>query len=373
MTAIAPAINTGAADLTAALRKLEQAGSVLLEASRHYYPASISIFFAMGWLQLAVGRYTGSVDKMKIISDSMLNLATAFVMISKAPLKAFKESAEEALAAMPSIDKLADGMTNVGNKIAIAAPKMVEPVKSISSSLKELEIALVSIVNSGAVAATPLIEAVGVTVESTANALDRSAAKMTAAITQLQTSMTQIETWSKDFGSVSVIFEEATKKFIPPADALASTMDRLGASIAAFGEGMDITDKIMNLAGTMTQSAELFESAAERIQVAINAKAIPAMRSAEQAGIKEAVKSQAVATVKVMKDEGGSVFALSDEKEIAYKTLEELVKLNLAVSALGDASASGPVGEIVSLLQTYLPSMNNESDGLTSNMNGWNK
>ena len=373
MTTIATAINTGAADLTAALKKLEQAGSVLLEASRHYYPASLSIFFAMGWLQLAVGRYTGSVEKMKIISDSMLNLATAFVMISKAPLKAFKESAEEALAAMPSIDKLADGMTNVGNKISIAAPKMVEPVKSISASLKELEIALCSIVNSGAVAATPLIGAVGVTVESTANALDRSAAKMTAAITQLQASMTQIETWSKNFGSVSVIFEEATKKFIPPADALAATMDRLGASIAAFGEGMDITDKIMNLAGTMTTSAELFESAAERIQVAINAKAIPAMRSAEQAGIKEAVKSQAVATVKVMKDEGGSTFALSDEKDIAYKTLEELIKLNLAVSVIGDANASGPVGEIVSLLQTYLPSMNKESGGLTSNMNGWNK
>jgi ABC-type transporter Mla subunit MlaD len=222
-------------------------------------------------------------------------------------------------------------------------------------------------------AALPIIEAIGTAVESTADALDRSVSKLSAAIDDMKRFMPEMENWANNFNNVSAIFATASDKFVRPADALARVMDKLGATIAAFSEGIDISDKVMSIAGIMIHSAELFESAAERIQIAVNAKAIPAMRAAEQAGIAEAVRSQAVATVRVMKDEGGATFELSDEVEIANRTLGELIKLNESVSAMGNVGEGGPITEIVSLLQTFLPNLNRQTNGLTSNMNGWNK
>ena len=369
----APMISIAAALLESAAIILLRGGKALFSASELFLPASANIYIAMTWLSMAIGRYSGMIDQIKIIGSSMLQFANAIIIISSAPMKAFRVAAEEALAAIPALQGLAGGIEGIASKLESAAPKLVTPVKELADSFQALEEVLTSVATGSASAALPIIEAIGTAVESTADALDRSVSKLSAAIDDMKRFMPEMENWANNFNNVSAIFATASDKFVRPADALARVMDKLGATIAAFSEGIDISDKVMSIAGIMIHSAELFESAAERIQIAVNAKAIPAMRAAEQAGIAEAVRSQAVATVRVMKDEGGATFELSDEVEIANRTLGELIKLNESVSAMGNVGEGGPITEIVSLLQTFLPNLNRQTDGLTSNMNGWNK
>ncbi len=182
-------------------------------------------------------------------------------------------------------------------------------------------------------------------IDELANGLDRSAIKLT----------------------------EATERFAKPADELASVLERLGDVISQFGEGLTLADDVGQLAAMLDKYATLLEGASDRIETAVQTKAIPAMRAAERAGLQEAVRSEAITTVQVMTNSEGGESDSASMVDIATAQLTVLQELKETLSALRSEQSSGSIKEIVSLLQVHLPAMGKRESGLSTEFNAWAK
>lgn len=157
-----------------------------------------------------------------------------------------------------------------------------------------------------------------------------------------------------------------------PANRLIDVLDRLGESMSSFGGNLNLGDDIGELAGNLEKYATLLETTVQRIETAVKSKAVPAMKAAEEAGIAEAIKSEAISTVQVMYDEEGNGNETANRTiEIYTKQVSLLESLDNRLAAMqGDKSN---LTDILALLQTYLPQMNKTDSGLGSEFNSWAK
>jgi hypothetical protein len=164
--------------------------------------------------------------------------------------------------------------------------------------------------------------------------------------------------------------DAGVKEFAGPADRMTEVLDRLAESIGNFAKGIDLSAALGRMAADLTQYAGLLENAAERIEVAIQARAVPAMRAAERAGIKEAVRSEAISTVQVMDKTEGE----GREQDIRLVTgVEQAVENLKSIKELLQVMDPGSgVGEILELLNERLPDMQAAgSQNLSSELSAW--
>lgn len=242
--------------LISAAKKLGEAAYMLFIAGRWLIPAALSIYVGMIWLEGAISRFVRTVGKVDKMGKAMYLLAISFGILHQAPIGALGAAADEALLAIPTINKVARELDRSATAFQRAADKFVKPVSTITEALTELNTAMLS-----------LESAVGI---------------------------------------------EAT----------------------------------------------------------VVAKAIPAIGSATEAGLEEAVRSEAITTVQVMdKTEGGA--AKSDKNAAALEAQTTL--LQEISDKLDGMQKAEELAVIADLLGTYLPAMKGTEEGLTSEFNQWTK
>lgn len=164
--------------------------------------------------------------------------------------------------------------------------------------------------------------------------------------------------------------DQGVTAFQGPAERLNTILKELTETIVAFGQGLNLTDDVGRLAAMLENYAALLEGASERIETAVATKAVPAMRAAEQAGIEETVRSEAISTVQVIDQTDGEA---REAQDASAKLLE---KVNDTLSAIDQKLANMQNGgseltEILAMLQAYLPNMNKSDSGLGSELNSW--
>lgn len=167
--------------------------------------------------------------------------------------------------------------------------------------------------------------------------------------------------------------DEGVRAFQGPAERLNTILSELTETITAFGQGLNLTEDVGRLADMLENYAALLEGASERIETAVATKAVPAMRAAEEAGIEETVRSEAISTVQVVNQTDGAARDAQDE------TSKQLTKLNETMTVVKDlmvemqAGGKGELSEILAVLQAYLPGLNKGDAGLGSELNSWAK
>ena len=157
-----------------------------------------------------------------------------------------------------------------------------------------------------------------------------------------------------------------------PANRLSDTMVRAGVQL---GVGVDAftspVDHLGELAAMIDDYAALIEGAAERIEIAIATKAVPAMKAAAEAGIEESVRSEAITTVKMLTESEGDSATVDPQEMLLVKSNELLKSLDDRLALMGGGSKE--VAEILTLLQAYLPNITKGDSGLGNEMNSWAK
>ena len=266
---------TGSDDMLLVSKSMSKAGAALSPASR-------VIYIALQQLEFSISKFSKTVDKIKIVSDSMRSLSDSFMLMKDISGISLKKASDDALSALPNIDKMAFGLSKSSDRL-----------------------------------------------------------------------------------------RESTSKFSKPAGELASVLERLSASISGFDEGITLGDDIDSVAVMLDEYTTLLENAADRIDVAVRTRAIPALKAAEEAGLEEAVRSEAISTVKVMTSEEDD--ARNDEMLVL--ATGQLAALNKLASLLAEfkPGENSQVADITSLLQTYLPDMAKKDSGLSTEFNGWSK
>jgi len=162
--------------------------------------------------------------------------------------------------------------------------------------------------------------------------------------------------------------EESVAMFKKPADELTTVLSNLGDAIAGFGNVGDILGENLDqlIAELDTYAVEL-DAVATRIETALETKAVPAVRAAEEAGIKEAIKSEAVTAVEVMPAptmedrESGKITALLEEQNGILQTVADFL-----------SGLSGEeVVKIKELLESHMNAARVPDTGMSSNLNRW--
>jgi len=162
-------------------------------------------------------------------------------------------------------------------------------------------------------------------------------------------------------------FTTLSANFKKPADELAGALNNLGDAISGFGVG-DLGARMSQLVTVLERYASRIEAVAERIAIAVDSKAVPAMTAAETAGIEEAVKSEAITQVQVTTDIEGQENAANESNEIAVKMIEVLQNIDEKLDGLGGDKAI----DILDVLQQYLPQLvKSGGENLSSEMNAW--
>lgn len=298
-------------DLAGALygpsRDLMMASMMLEYSGQLLQPAAHAIFRGLMWLDFAIGKFAKTIDKVEVVSEAVGSLAASFFALHKTPLTGLRELTENALDAVPNIESL-------GDRLVVAAKKLDAGVTAIEGPANRL-----------------------------ADVVAEAAFKL----------------------------DGATASFDGPATRLSETMVRAAAQldvgVSAFATPVD---HLGDLAEMINNYATLIEGAAERIEIAIATKAVPAMKAAAEAGIEESVRSEAITTVKMLTEDDGDATAADPQERLLEKANELLQSLDDRMAAMGGGKE---VGEILALLQAYLPNVTKGDSGLGNEMNSWAK
>jgi len=177
---------------------------------------------------------------------------------------------------------------------------------------------------------------------------------------------------AKSVEKASTEFSSAIDGFADPADKLIEVLQGLGDAVAGFDNmGAGLEENLQSLTYVLEEYATRLEGVSERIETAINTKALPAIRRAEEAGITEAIRSEAITQVEVMPPAEGE-----NETQEEIKVL--LMTQNGILGQLAEAVENIPTGttevtQIIELLQNYLPEAAAKEHGLDSEMNQWTR
>jgi hypothetical protein len=279
-----------------------------------------------------------------------------------------------------------EGVLNAGNMLTVAGKSIKEALAVFALIIPELTDVANKIDSAGAPLkqATTTLTAIAAGMEEAGARLYRAAFWIGASVDRLVAStanMAHAATASIDavphlarigpeLAKAATSLDAGVKEFAGPADRMTEVLDRLAESIGNFAKGIDLSAALGRMAADLTQYAGLLENAAERIEVAIQARAVPAMRAAERAGIKEAVRSEAISTVQVMDKTEGE----GREQDIRLVTgVEQAVENLKSIKELLQVMDPGSgVGEILELLNERLPDMQAAgSQNLSSELSAW--
>jgi hypothetical protein len=186
-------------------------------------------------------------------------------------------------------------------------------------------------------------------------------------------SMPGLNKLAAEIGSSADAFSKAADKFVGPVDRISNSLNRLGAALAQVGaQGLNFQADMDRIGAMLDKYSQLFEGAAQRIEIAVATKAIPAMADAKAAGVDDTVRSEPISDVVVTTEtEGGAdlvddnTLLLQEQTELLRGISEGLLKL------LG--GEGNDIQQVIELLQTHLPAMTSTDTGLSTEFNQWMK
>ena len=191
-------------------------------------------------------------------------------------------------------------------------------------------------------------------------------------IVQLGGAMEQI---TKTFKTMAELPADKIRQAAIEASDTVPIIDQMADAMILVAEkfrDIDLGDSFNAIADQLEAYAERVESVSERVWTAVNETAVPALRAAEQAGIKDAVKSEVIQTVKVTQEEAGELEGESEQITIAQQQLDVLKDMAEAVKELVP-EGTNPVTLILNLLESYLPNIARKDSGLSTEFNAWAK
>jgi hypothetical protein len=175
---------------------------------------------------------------------------------------------------------------------------------------------------------------------------------------------------AKELDSSAVMFQSAADKFVKPVMQIVDSLNSLDTSLSNIGgSGLLIQDDMNRLGVLLDKYSSLLEGTAERVELAVVSKAMPAMATARNEGLEDMVRSEAITTVQVMdKTDGGT--ERSDKTHVLL--LEQVVLLKTIIERLtGIPNNSDSLADIVTILESHLPNITSRDEGLSTNMNQW--
>jgi len=182
----------------------------------------------------------------------------------------------------------------------------------------------------------------------------------------------QMEKFAKRLPAVAESMKSATEKLAGPANELAQILNNLGDAILKFdGVGQSLSAEMESVSNTLDKYSFRLEAASQRIQTAVETKAVPAMAAASDAGIDEVIKSEAITQIQVANDTGAEIEETADTVLLAT-IAKELHDLNSKVEGIS-GSGESEMASIAELLQQYLPVLADKQQGLESEMNQWGR
>jgi hypothetical protein len=369
------ALVTGVAMLLPASAMLLTASYALLFALPAYM-AAVSTIFAGAELLMAGATVLAQASAMLMLSAVLLPVAGQLITDAMGTL-----AAAGAMAAMVGgvlmtssvvLMGAAGWMLMAAGTLAMAGAFLIPASFAIFSGMLWLQFAIERFSKTA-----DKVERIGRAVQVLANAfvlLERTPlhALKDVATASLQ-AIPDIEALGPALSRAASGLDKGVNDFTGPADRLAEVLDNLGNSIASFGQSITLGDDLGQMAQMLEEYAALLESASERIEVAVQSRAIPAMRAAEEAGIEQTVLSEAISTVQVMDNtEGQSGENQGRMLEYLARIAEGIDSLEERVAAM-EPGAGSEVGQILELLSAYLPNMQKGDSGLGNELNSWGK
>ena len=322
---------SGSARLMVIAPMIMAAALILYPASRLLYSGS-NMLHASGVMMQSAGSNLLSGSTSLISSSSLISQASSTILSSGSMLLPGSYMLYNALSwldiAISKFDKSSSQIKNVSESVLRLSSAFITMKDIPINKLKEL--------SDGALSALPGIN------------------KLSSGISQS-----------------SIKLSESTRQFARPANDLINIFGNLNSALSEFSSGVELSDDIGKLATMMDDYAGLLEGTTDRIETAIQTRAIPAMRSAEKAGLKEAVQSEAITTVQVLnKSEGDTANPINEMIAISSAQLLMLKDLCDKVSILQSGNNTS-MSDILNILQKHLPNISRKDDGLATQFNSW--
>lgn len=172
---------------------------------------------------------------------------------------------------------------------------------------------------------------------------------------------------------LSTRFTQISDKLTPPIDRITTSLAGLSNALVEIGtKGINVQTDMDKVGAMLDEYATLLEGAAQRIEVAVATKARPAMASAREEGLSDAVRSEAITTVKVINESEGGAERVDEQLTLLASIAASLSDINDKMNSVG--GNKGPeLSNLIELLEAFLPEMTANSEGLTSEFNQWMK
>lgn len=308
-------MQSGVASISSAVHDLYDIVTVMNSVGRDLVPSSYYITIGMKWLGDSLNDFDRHRDKYTRVAKSMSNIASAFTVINEIPVHQLKSVSSEASASIAELDRFAVNLVDTSLKLSAARNTALTAVRD----------------------------------------LDSYATAMAAVSKKMASSRKELG----DIGEYIAILE-ATQ-------AMAQSMAAFNNSI---GDGSGLSDIVTRATEDLNKYADLIERTADRVNTAIMVKAIPAMKAAQQAGLSEAVKSEAISTVQVFDKREGNT-ENNDQIRLLEQQVKHLDAINGLLATLTKVDNQPVIAQILTLLETFLPNLNKGEDRLSSEMNGW--
>lgn len=131
-------------------------GALMLAGGIALYASMVVLHTAALWMQVigelfgsAISRFVRTIGKVDQMSKAMYLLAISFGILHQAPIGALGDAANEALLAIPTINRVARELDHSATIFQHAADKFVQPVREIAGALQELGDAMSAIGGQG--------------------------------------------------------------------------------------------------------------------------------------------------------------------------------------------------------------------------------
>ena len=325
-----------AAQLRDGASNLVVAGDAMVLAAPSLIRGAIGIYIGMMWLEMTAKRFEKSADNISKMGKGISEFARAFYILSGAPVESIGVAVDSALEAMPGIHKLASELGKSASEIGKGMSEFAQAFHILSGV--SVSVGSIGTATDSALAAMPGINKL-------ADELDKSASK----------------------------FQAASDKFVKPVTEIANSLEHLGMAMANISQqGLTIQTDLDKLGGMLDKYTTLLESTAARIEIAVVAKAQPAMATARSEGLEDAVRSEAITTVQVMNKTEGEARQIDNAGLDAQEQTAFLRNISEKVDVMTGGGGT-ELTTIVELLETYLPGITGKEEGLSTEFNQWMK
>ncbi len=424
------AMGDAANDSKDAIKSLQEMGDALIPASEALITGTVKFEEATGKLESVVPRFSAVVNQL--VAASMMFLLSANTLANGTEV--FDNSAqlldaasttivdtlpvlEEAINGLDSaaaalnpvaVDLLnavmqlypaTDGLNQSADLLSLAGIKILQGSSNTALGLSVLSVAfglMETIANTMAIGAQSMLDSIGIMYEMSIELSSLSGVLLPAALSLafglsaiasvvarfegsagvMKTLAVNIALIADSFKQLSSIENNKLSELAAGGIAALPTLSTLADEMAAIADkfkSIDLADALTKIGDQLEAYAERVEVISDRIWTAVNVKAMGAIKAADQSGISGAVKSEAISTVRIMKDDDSDKTSTPTEEEtVAIKTLTAIEELRDAVVRMAP-SGDNQVTTIVELLQSYLPKIAKRDGGLTSEFNAWAK